>query len=188
MALHAAAGEGLMKIVTRYHPLLVALHWLIALLIIGLLGLGFCVLSDMPSSDPQKLPILQWHMMGGMIVLLLMIVRVITRLRSAHPVPAATGSPQLDRLAVVGHYGLYAIVFLMIASGWFTGFLISGSYAPHGPPLPNDFAALPSFQVHAILAVMLALLISGHVAAALWHQFGRKDGLLGRMAFGRREP
>ena len=177
-----------MKTVTRYHPALVGLHWLIALMILGLLYLGFCVLSDMPSTDPGKLGILKLHMMGGMLVFLLMVARVVVRLRSARPPPAETGSPLLDRLASFGHLGLYVVVFLMIASGWFTGFLISGAYVPGGPPLPRDFTVLPSFQAHAILATLLSLLIVGHVAAALWHQFGRKDGLFGRMAFGRRTP
>ena len=39
---------------SRYQPVLVALHWLVALMIIGLLCLGFFVLADMPNSDPRK--------------------------------------------------------------------------------------------------------------------------------------
>ena len=62
---------------SRYQPVLVALHWLLALLIIGLLCLGFFVLANMPNTDPKKLEILVWHMTGGMFVLVLMILRVI---------------------------------------------------------------------------------------------------------------
>ncbi len=102
---------------SRYQPVLVALHWLLALMIIGLLCLGFFVLANMPNTDPKKLDILVWHMSGGMFVLVLMILRVIIRRWSARPAPAATGSPALDRLASIAHASLYVIVFLMIASG-----------------------------------------------------------------------
>lgn len=170
---------------SRYQPLLVALHWLLALMITGLLCLGF-LLANMPNTDPNKLDILVWHMAGGMVVLVLMILRVIIRVRSARPATATTGLRPLDRLASIAHASLYGIVFLMIASGWFTGWLISGSFEHNGPPLPQRFALLPSFQVHASLAFLLAILIAVHVAAALYHQFALKDGLFRRMWFGQR--
>jgi cytochrome b561 len=171
---------------SRYQPVLVALHWLIALLIIGLLCLGFFVLANMPNSDPRKLDILVWHMTGGMVVLVLMIPRLIIRIRSARPAAATTGSPLLDRLAPIAHNSLYVIVFLMIATGWTTGGLISGVFAPNGGSLPDTFAVFPTFRAHAVLAALLAVLIAGHIAAALYHQWVLKDGLLRRMWFGER--
>ena len=84
-------------VASRYQPVLVALHWLVALMIIGLLCLGFFVLANMPNSDPKKLDILVWHMSGGMFVLVLMVVRLIIRRWSARPAMAVTGSPLLDR-------------------------------------------------------------------------------------------
>jgi cytochrome b561 len=171
---------------SRYQPVLVALHWLLALMILGLLCLGFFVLADMPNTDPKKLDILVWHMAGGMFVLALMILRLIIRRWSARPATSTTGSPRLDRLASIAHQSFYVIVFLMIASGWSTGWLISGAFQPNGEPLPDSFAVLPTFQAHAVLATLLATLIAAHIAAALYHQFVLKDGLLRRMWFGRR--
>jgi cytochrome b561 len=171
---------------SRYQPVLVALHWLLALMIIGLLCLGFFVLADMPNTDPKKLDILVWHMSGGMFVLVLMILRLIIRRWSARPAAATTGSPVLDRLASIAHRSLYVIVFLMIASGWTTGWLISGAFQPNGEPLPKTFDVLPSFEVHAVLATLLTILIAAHIAAALYHQFVLKDGLFRRMWFGKR--
>ena len=171
---------------SRYQPVLVALHWLLALMIIGLLCLGFFVLANMPNTDPKKLDILVWHMTGGMFVLALMVLRFIIRIRSARPATATTGSPLLDRLASIAHHSLYVIVFLMIASGWSTGWLISGAFQPNGEPLPTSFAVLPTFQVHAALATLLAILIAAHIAAALYHQLVLKDGLFRRMWFGER--
>lgn len=171
---------------SRYQPVLVALHWLLALMIIGLLCLGFFVLANMPNTDPKKLDILVWHMAGGMFVLVLMVLRFVIRVRSARPATAATGSPLLDRLASMAHHGFYVIVFLMVATGWSTGWLISGSFQPNGAPLPETFAIFPTFRAHAALGVLLAILIAGHIAAALYHQFVLKDGLFRRMWFGKR--
>jgi cytochrome b561 len=173
-------------VASRYQSVLVVLHWLVALMIIGLLCLGFFVLANMPNSDPRKLDILVWHMAGGMFVLVLMIPRLIIRIWSARPAAAATGSPLLDRLAPMAHTALYVIVFLMIATGWTTGWLISDVFLPNGGPLPSSFAVFPSFRVHAVLAALLAALIAGHIAAALYHQVALKDGLFRRMWFGER--
>ncbi|PFH12449.1 cytochrome b561 [Collimonas sp. PA-H2] len=171
---------------SRYQPVLVALHWLLALLIIGLLCLGFFVLADMPNTNPKKLEILVWHMTGGICVLALMILRLLIRIRSARPATATSGSPLLDRLASMAHYSFYLIVFLIIASGWATGWFIRGVFQHPGELLPNNFTTFPTFQVHAVLATMLATLIAAHIAAALFHQFVLKDGLFRRMWFGRR--
>jgi cytochrome b561 len=171
---------------SRYQPALVALHWLLTLMIIGLLCLGFFVLANMPNSDPKKLDILVWHMAGGMFVFVLMILRVVIRRWSARPAMAVTGSPLLDRLASIAHISFYLIVFLMIATGWTTGWLISGVFQPHGEPLPDSFAVFPTFRAHAALATLLAILIVVHIAAALYHQFVLKDGLFRRMWFGER--
>ena len=173
-------------LVSRYQPVLVALHWLLALMIIGLLCLGFFVVTNMPNDDPNKLEILVWHMAGGMFVLVLTILRLIIRLSSARPAAATTGSRLLDRLALIAHYGLYVIVFLMVATGWYTGWLISGVFAHNGEVLPNSFAVFPSFQAHAVLATLLAGLIAVHIAAALYHQFVLKDGIFRRIWFGQR--
>jgi cytochrome b561 len=173
-------------VASRYQPVLVALHWLLAVMIIGLLCVGFFVLADMPNTDPKKLQILILHMSGGMIVLVLMIVRLIINLRSARPPKIPTGSSVLDRLAPVMHYGLYAVVFLMAASGWATGWFIRNVFQPNGGLLPSDFDALPTFQVHSILATLLVILIAGHIVAGLYHQFVLKDGIFRRIWFGKR--
>jgi len=173
-------------VASRYQPVLVALHWLLALMIIGLLCVGFFVLAQMPNSDLRKLNILVLHMSGGMLVLVLMILRLIIRTWTARPSAATTGSPLLDRLAQIAHGGLYVIVFLMIASGWATGWIISGVFQPNGGSLPETFAVLPTFQAHAALAAILAILIAAHTGAALYHHFVLKDGLLRRMWFGQR--
>ena len=52
--------------------------------------------------------------------------------------------------------------------------------------LPVNFDALPPRAVHGIVAKLLMLAIGLHIAAALYHQLIRRDGLLSRMGFGKR--
>lgn len=180
-----------MKQVTRYHPLLVALHWLLAFFIIMSLILGYFGLAQTPNSDPQKLDALRGHMAGGMLILALMVIRFIVRATTAHPPAATTGNPTLDRLAPLTHYGFYVLVILMAATGFATSILAGLPaivFGNSGDPLPETFLTFPTRIAHGYLAAALAALLALHVAAALYHQFVRKDGLFRRMFFGKRTP
>jgi len=165
---------------SRYHPLLVALHWLLAILILAARAVGFFGLAAMSNADPAKIAVLRWHMAGGMLILALMLVRFVVRLLTAKPAPA-------NRLASIVHYGFYLLVVLMVGTGFATG-LLAGLpeivFAQSGAPLPESFAAYPTFQAHFWLATLLAALVVLHVVAALYHQLVRRDGLLRRMGFG----
>jgi cytochrome b561 len=178
-------------LVSRYHPLLVSLHWLLAVLIIAMLCIGLVVLAPMPNTDPRKIGILLVHMSVGMAILALMVARLVVRMRTSRPADATTGNPLLDRLARITHYGFYVLVVLMVGSGYATAILAGlnkSVFQGSGDPLPPDFTVYPTFVAHGTLAALLAGFIVLHVLAALFHQFVLKDGLLRRMLFGRRGP
>jgi len=175
--------------VSRHHPLLVALHWLLAVLILGALSLGFFWLAATPNVDPRKIILLRLHMAGGMLILVLMAIRFVVRLRTSRPPAATTGFPLLDRLAPITHYGFYVLVLLMVGTGYTTGILAGLPdivFAGSGEPLPASFGIYPTWVAHGYLAALLAGFILLHILAALYHQFVRKDGLLRRMSFRRR--
>ncbi len=174
---------------TRYHPALVVLHWLLALMIIVALIMGSQSLAATPNSDPAKLDGLRAHMTVGIAILVLMLVRLVIRLRTAHPPEADIGNAALNAAARLAHSAFYVLVFAMCASGiaisvmaGLPAIVFGGS----GAPLPADFSAFAPRAVHGAIATLLGLLILGHIAAVLYHQFVRKDGLLSRMGFGRR--
>ncbi|RVT82204.1 cytochrome b [Rhodobacteraceae bacterium CCMM004] len=175
--------------IRRYHPALVLLHWLIAVLLFAALGIGWLVLSEIPNSDPGKLTVLRAHMIAGAVLLILTVVRLAVRRRTAHPPPAESGHPLLDTLAVAMHWALYAAVLAMIGSGIA---LSAAAGLPEvvffgsGAALPADFDAYAARTVHGAVATLLGVLILGHVAAALYHHLIRRDGLLRRMWFGPR--
>jgi cytochrome b561 len=175
--------------VTRYHPLLVFLHWLLAFFIINSLILGHFALAALPNSDPQKIDALFGHMAGGMVILGLMAIRFLVRATTTHPPKATTGNATLDRLAPFTHYGLYLFVVLMVATGMATALLTNLPdivFAKSGDPLPETFLVYPTRIAHGYIALAFAALIALHTTAALYHQFVLKDGLFRRMFFGRR--
>lgn len=172
--------------VTRYHPLLVALHWLIAVLIIGNLAAGKLLLESLSDSDPAKLEVLRLHMLGGLTVLLLLTGRIVTRFATARPGPAHEGGP-LRWLAAVSHAGLYLAALAMAVTGLGTAQLAGLFPLLEGKPvtLPADWSAIAPHAGHALFANVLLALIALHFAGALYHMI-KRDGAAGRMWFGKR--
>src|SRR5579864_1148424 len=176
------------KQVSRYHPVLVAIHWVLAFLIIADLTIGTFVLVHIPNDVPRKVEALRMHMSVGLVILALMVVRLGLRIGAAAPAEATAGHAFLDRLAWLSHRTLYIAVFGMAISGLVMGlqanvpqvvFLGQGK-------LPVDFWYYSLRSVHYFFARLLMALIALHVAGALYHVFIRRDRLLRRMWFGRR--
>jgi cytochrome b561 len=172
----------------RYHPILVALHWVMAPLIIAALALGALVMAKLPNSDPMKLEALRAHAIGGASIGFLMLVRLALRTRTRPPEPARTGNLGLDWLARTSHRLFYVVVIGMAGSGIYmalqTGLpsILFGS----GKALPEDFWVYPIRAVHYTLSRILMVLIVLHVLGVLYHTLIQRDGLLRRMTFGRR--
>lgn len=189
-----AAGDGeavmtqvSMTEVSRYHPLLVALHWFLAALVIAALALGVLVMIRIPNTDPMKIEALRPHMIGGTVILVLMLVRLVVRVRSRHPAPPSTGNRMLDWLAWGSHRLLYVAVLGQAGSGLALA-LQSGlpGIVFGGGSLPPDFWIYPLRTVHYLFSRLLMALIALHVAGALYHTLVLRDGLMRRMLFGRR--
>lgn len=174
--------------VSRYHPLLVAMHWLLAVLIIAALALGALVMAKIPNTAPMKLEALRSHMAGGGLILLLMLTRLVLRTVTAHPAAASTGSAVLDRVAWLSHRMFYTLIIGMAVTGAAMAVqagLFTVVFGEHGT-LPADLWVYPLRWMHYLISRVLMALIALHVVGALYHVVVRKDGLLRRMAFGRR--
>lgn len=175
---------------SRDHPVLVALHWLLAVMIIGGLVMGGQVLAETPNDDPFKLFSLRMHLGMGLAILALMITCLVVRLATARPPEADIGHAVLNRLGGWTHWVMYLVVFGVCGSGLaianmagLPAIVFGGS----GDPLPATFHDLPPRAAHGALTFLLGALILAHAGAALYHQFVRKDGLFSRMWFGKRE-
>lgn len=174
--------------VVRYHPILVVLHWGLAIFILAALGLGAFKMAPTPNTDPMKSEALRAHMTGGLVILGLMLARLVARRATLRPATAAAGAALLDRLARISHGALYVLVITMALSGLTMGLqtgIISRIVGAH-PAIPPDFWVFPIRRVHYLISRLLVGLIALHVAGALFHTFIRRDGLLRRMALGGR--
>lgn len=174
---------------TRYHPALVALHWLLALMLVVALGMGTFFLKELPNASPDKVGALRGHMIVGLAIGSLMLVRLVTRMRTTLPAPATAGHALLDMLSRGVHIGLYLAVFAMAASGAAMALqagLPDIVFFGNGAPLPGSFAHLLPRAVHGWMAKLIAALVALHVIGALFHQFRLKDRLMARMWFGPR--
>ena len=172
----------------RYHPALVALHWIVALLIFFMLAAGKLVLLMMPNTAEKILP-LTGHVVTGILILVLLVIRYIVRTVTPKPAPADAGHPLLNRIGVVTHYLLYLAAFGMVLSGLGmaqASNLFQVLFRSSGLSLPENFWVYPPRIGHGITATVLILLILLHIGAAFYHQFIRRDNLLARMWFGKR--
>jgi cytochrome b561 len=174
--------------VLRYHPVLVLLHWGLAVFIVAAIALGTLKMATMANTDPMKPEALRAHMIGGLLILALMSLRLIVRLSTLSPPSAATGSAILDRIARFSHAAFYVLVVAMALSGLIMGVqtgvirIIAGGH----PPIPSDFWAFPIRNVHYLISRLLIALIVLHLTGVLFHTFLLKDRLLRRMGFGNR--
>ena len=105
----------------RYHPVLVTLHWLVALLVFTDLYIGYFYIRPIIMLGKGGVPgtdlILKIHMAAGVAILVLLIIRFIIRLTTPRPAPADAGFKALNILARVVHYSLYLFVFAITVVG-----------------------------------------------------------------------
>jgi len=169
----------------RYTKTAKGLHWLMAVLFFGLLGLGF-YMQGLPLS-PTKLKYFSWHKWLGVTVFLLALFRIAWRV--THQPPALPSSmPRLMQVAAhAGHHMLYMLMFLIPLSGWLMssakGFQTVWFGVLPIPDLLEKNKALGDVLqiVHVGLNFLFIAVLVGHIGAALKHHFIDKDDILTRM-------
>ena len=161
------------------------LHWLMALVIFGLLALGL-VMADMPLS-PEKLQYFSWHKWAGVSIFVLVWVRLAWRAFNPPPAYPDSMSPLVQKLAHGGHHLLYVLMIVIPLTGWLMSSAKGVQTVWFGvlpiPDLLSKDKALGELleDLHASLNWLLMLLLAGHVAAGLKHHFIDKDDVLTRM-------
>lgn len=173
-----------MSEVKRYHPTLIVLHWLLAIAIAGVFVMGAFVLGHMKNDVPEKMQLLQMHVIGGLSILILTIMRLIVRMNTAKPAPVVTDNPKMDKVGSGVQHLLYLMSLLAALSGMALAIksdLLNVLFKNIGT-LPADFEGYAAHGVHAMMAAGLILLTLVHVAGALKHHFVLKNGMLSRMS------
>jgi cytochrome b561 len=190
----------------RYHPALVVLHWLIAILIFG----AFFLAQGNEGGDRERVPPGQGnfpppgqqtnppqgfqtgnppagsaqqgatqnvfsaigiHMIVGLAVLVLLVIRLLVRWRTQHPEWASTGIKFFDWVGNLTHLGLYLLTFAMVITGIILADrrgILARTFGIGSTPTPGTFRRGFSLGMfHGGVWVLLILLIALHVGAAL---------------------
>lgn len=174
---------------TRYSPLAQWLHWLSALLLVVLFGLGLWMVELGYYHDwYHRAPWL--HIGLGLLLTVLTVIRLVWQAVYARPAPRTQGAGLW--LARAGQGLMYALLILLPV----TGYLITGADGSgvdfFGLVNLPSIGSLPSQQVdqlgqlHLWAAWLLIALALGHTLAALDHHWRRRDDTLRRMLPGGR--
>lgn len=171
--------------VRRYTGVAIALHWLVALLILG----SFVVGTYMVGLDlsPWKLKVYAWHKWIGVTIFLLVTLRLVWRVTHRPPLlPAAMSVWQRHAVAIT-HAMLYLLMLAVPISGWVMssagGFPVVYLGVFQLPDLVAKDKVLFELMksVHFALNKTLLALVVLHVAAAIKHHYVDRDDVLARM-------
>lgn len=159
-----SSTEVILKTTTGYSGLQIALHWLIAILIVTAWFTGEGAEEAMEVVEEGGTVGFVPHVAVGLSILALVVVRVLVRLtRGAPAAPGAPGS--LSVLAADWGHRLIYLLMIAVPLGGISVF----------------FLGLDVGEIHGLAANLLMLVVLGHALMALYHQYVLKDGLLRRM-------
>ncbi len=162
------------------------LHWLI----VALLIVQFVLAWTMPhiGRNTQVTTLITLHFSFGVLILAVALVRLLWRLGHVEPAPEDGLAPWQVQSARVVHWLLYVLLFAVPILGWLNaswrGFPVTLFGLFDMPKLLATRASGWGWtgDVHGLLANYLLLALVGtHMAAVLYHQFVRRDGVLRRM-------
>lgn len=156
---------------TKYSKAQRLIHWLTLLLLIGsfVSHEAMVALYDrVITAGGETIEMTtggQAHVVLGLAVLVLTLLRLVLRFVQGVPAPQAGQSAMVTLASAMVHGALYVLLVAMPLTGmmaWGGGIQAAGA-------------------VHGVLFNLLFVLVGGHAAAALVHQFVIRDNLLARM-------
>ncbi len=171
---------------SHYGWLTITIHWLVALTVFGLFGLGYWMV-DLGYYDSWYKTGPALHKSIGMTLLGLMLFRVIWRVKQVQPTAPSSHTSLEKKLGHSMHKILYFLIFFIMMSGYLIstaderGISVFGLFeVPGFGSLINNQEDLAGF-IHKYAAYLVIGLTLLHAAAALKHHFIDKDETLTRM-------
>ena len=190
----------------RYTKTAIILHWLIALGIFAMFGIGW-YMADLPKEGAKQLAydIFDWgiytwqlseeasprtfyfnlHKSIGVTLFALIVIRVLWRLTHKPPALLASYKAIERKIATGAHHLLYLLMIALPLSGVIMAinskygikwFGISFISGTDNKPA-RDFWV----EVHEVIGVILLVIVIVHILGALKHKFIDKDETLSRM-------
>lgn len=175
-----------------YNSVAKAFHWIMAVIIIVAWLIGFYSATFLSYSTPhsKKAEVITFHKEIATLVLFLVVLRFLWRMTHKTPAFPADMSPLMKFAAHAGHFLLYAFMLAVPVSGWFyssaAGYPIPVVWLFNLPEIISKTSPATAElfrETHMYLAYIIGILVVGHVAMAIKHQFIDKDGTIDKMIF-----
>jgi cytochrome b561 len=168
-----------------YPATAVALHWVLALLVFVLYGLGWYMVG-IPKGTPPVAYYYNLHKSIGIVAALPIVWLILWR--ASHVPPPLPGSlPAWQaRAAHTNHLLFYICLVVLVVSGFIESNFTKFGVRFFGYPLPRLFAEDQILywifnRIHVYTSYVFAALVAVHIAAALKHLFVNRDGVFQRM-------
>jgi cytochrome b561 len=170
----------------RYTRAAVVFHWLLAVLVFTMIGLGL-YMTGVPKGSPDRAFYFNLHKSIGVTTALLVIARLWWRAKNPPP-PLPASMPGWEiQAARISHALLYMCLIVMPLSGFaatqFTKYGIKYFGLFKIPPMGSENKIVYDLLqgVHGVTATLLIALVIVHVIAALKHLLVDRDGVFQRM-------
>ena len=172
--------------IDRFGLVAIVLHWVIALTIFGLFGLGWYMI-DLSYFDRLNKILPAIHKSIGMLLIMVFVFSMIWKLVNLAPKPVE-GSTRFEIIAAkLAHLGLYGLMAVILITGYLIptakgmGISVFGWFE-----VPATITSIPVQEyvtglIHKYLSYAIIGLALLHAAAALKHHFINKDDTLRRM-------
>ena len=160
------------------------MHWLMALMMIYVIVVGFLMGNDFKVGVHYD-----YHRATGFLLMLLVVVRFGLKLTTKPPIPLHVGVPGPRQWAArIVHSMLYLLLVIQPFLGWYATNAWGVAKIPFffGMTLPRIVEkdrALGNYllEIHHYVGFLITLLVVMHISAALFHHFVERDGLILRM-------
>jgi len=169
-------------------PVARVLHWLIALMIVGQFSTGW--LAENEPNREAGYVLIRNHFQFGVVLTGLILMRVLWRLSHRPPEPPP-GEPRWRELTARAVHGMiYLALITLPVAGYIVWVHMKADMDVFGlftvptlftPPVEDERLRAGAWYVHYFAGWTLIGLVALHVAAALFHQFVLRDGLIRRM-------
>lgn len=172
-----------------YSPTARMLHWITVAAVFVMIPLGLAMSyrgNTLDIWDGVTDALYSTHKSIGFLVLWLSAGRLIYRLVHGAPPDEPTLEWWQKAASHLLHWMLYGLLLIVPLLGWigvslFPSLTVFNLFDLPALAAPNEDLAKRVLSIHGWLAILLALLVCGHIGAALFHTFIRKDGVLRRM-------
>ena len=178
------------NVVQRYSTPAIALHWIVAILVLAMIGLGL-YMTDIPRGTPERAFFFNLHKSIGVTTAILVLIRLWWRFRNPPPpLPSSVPAWQVQA-SKLSHALQYLCLILMPLSGFsasqFTKYGVTYFGLFKIPPMAWENKVIYDFLhgIHGVTAGFLITLVLIHVAAALKHLLFDRDRVFLRMLPGK---